>query len=202
MLLMNMSLLHGLKLVEFLVKTLLVDGRTYRPTDRPTDRRTDGPYVLIKTQQINIYLKKEIRDGDLPVELEFLGHGARLSTPLQDSTQMFMQTFLTPCEQGNIVLSTVVIMLQILERDVLCYVDVDALGFHQSYSLVHIDQHWWKRTQLSYIRHSTKLLSFVVVVPTIVEVISTAGSVEIKAHMYVGFSDSQFINEAVAHSKL
>ncbi|KAF9796355.1 hypothetical protein SFRURICE_001928, partial [Spodoptera frugiperda] len=31
-------------------------------------------------------------------------------------------------------------------RDVLCYIAVDAFGFHQSYSL-----HWWKRTQLSYV---------------------------------------------------
>ncbi|KAF9805431.1 hypothetical protein SFRURICE_019599 [Spodoptera frugiperda] len=36
-------------------------------------------------------------------------------------------------------------------RDVLCYVAVDAFGFHQSYSLVHIAYHWWKRTQLSYV---------------------------------------------------
>uniref|UniRef100_A0A2H1WBQ0 SFRICE_025267 n=1 Tax=Spodoptera frugiperda TaxID=7108 RepID=A0A2H1WBQ0_SPOFR len=36
-------------------------------------------------------------------------------------------------------------------RDVLCYVTVDAFGFNQSYSLVHIVLHWWKRTQLSYV---------------------------------------------------
>uniref|UniRef100_A0A2H1VY73 SFRICE_015906 n=1 Tax=Spodoptera frugiperda TaxID=7108 RepID=A0A2H1VY73_SPOFR len=36
-------------------------------------------------------------------------------------------------------------------RDVLCYVAVDAFGFHQSYSLIYITKQWWKRTQLSYI---------------------------------------------------
>ncbi|KAF9801235.1 hypothetical protein SFRURICE_014253 [Spodoptera frugiperda] len=33
---------------------------------------------------------------------------------------------------------------------VLCYVAVDAFGFHQSYSMVHIAWYWWKRT-LSYV---------------------------------------------------
>uniref|UniRef100_A0A2H1WPG8 SFRICE_020806 n=1 Tax=Spodoptera frugiperda TaxID=7108 RepID=A0A2H1WPG8_SPOFR len=37
------------------------------------------------------------------------------------------------------------------EKDVLCYVAVDAFRFHQSYSLVHIAWHWWKRSQLSYV---------------------------------------------------
>uniref|UniRef100_A0A2H1VYY1 SFRICE_010255 n=1 Tax=Spodoptera frugiperda TaxID=7108 RepID=A0A2H1VYY1_SPOFR len=36
-------------------------------------------------------------------------------------------------------------------RDVLCYVAIDAFGFHQFYSLVYIAEHWWKRTQLSYV---------------------------------------------------
>uniref|UniRef100_A0A2H1X264 SFRICE_024985 n=1 Tax=Spodoptera frugiperda TaxID=7108 RepID=A0A2H1X264_SPOFR len=35
-------------------------------------------------------------------------------------------------------------------EDVLWCVAVDAFGFHL-YSLVHIDEHWWKRTQLSYV---------------------------------------------------
>uniref|UniRef100_A0A2H1VB99 SFRICE_008986 n=1 Tax=Spodoptera frugiperda TaxID=7108 RepID=A0A2H1VB99_SPOFR len=36
-------------------------------------------------------------------------------------------------------------------RDLLCYTDVDAFGFYQSYSLVHIAKHWWKWTLLSYV---------------------------------------------------
>ncbi|KAF9822819.1 hypothetical protein SFRURICE_000888, partial [Spodoptera frugiperda] len=35
-------------------------------------------------------------------------------------------------------------------RNVLCYVAVDAFGFHQSDSLLHIASHWWKRIQLRY----------------------------------------------------
>ncbi|KAF9802768.1 hypothetical protein SFRURICE_002936 [Spodoptera frugiperda] len=34
---------------------------------------------------------------------------------------------------------------------VLYYTAVDPFGFHQSYSLVNIAEHWWKRTQLSYV---------------------------------------------------
>ncbi|KAF9790006.1 hypothetical protein SFRURICE_002371 [Spodoptera frugiperda] len=39
-------------------------------------------------------------------------------------------------------------------RDVLCYVAVDAFGFHQSYLLVHIAWAWWKRTHLTPCRSS------------------------------------------------
>ncbi|KAF9798769.1 hypothetical protein SFRURICE_003075 [Spodoptera frugiperda] len=40
---------------------------------------------------------------------------------------------------------------KLVRRDVLCYVAVDAFGFYQSYSLVHVVKRWWKRIQLSLI---------------------------------------------------
>uniref|UniRef100_A0A2H1VAI6 SFRICE_018503 n=1 Tax=Spodoptera frugiperda TaxID=7108 RepID=A0A2H1VAI6_SPOFR len=42
------------------------------------------------------------------------------------------------------------------------YVAVDAFGFEQSYSLVHIALHWWKRTRLNYVFYKKRFLTIII----------------------------------------